>query len=361
MEVIKDFFSGLKERLSSPFFISLFILLVAYNYRIVIPLLFYKHEDLWLDNHWTYLDLIQHLKETHNIYYVKPLLTSIAFSILFPVFNAISEFFQQFIVTWKDKLYYKYLAKVEAISVAQHKELSDKLKLDQAKYADEIRTRDARIADKERLEAEGQTLKDRITKMEDSQKLFADQLDAEHTSYMKAQERSEQLFTELALSNSVNDRLKSKISNKETEITQMQNNHLHEINLFREEKNNALANLQELETRYERELSEKTSEASSFLENLTQARADVDYWKAERDALLASKSELENLNQERLNVIKNWHEELNKLSMDIGPLDASVVSREGRMATLPSAKLSQFIQYIDKVQTELPGVATYHP
>ena len=193
-----------------------------------------------------------------------------------------------------------------------------------------------------------------LTKKETEILKLINDFDAEHFRFTELQSELARLTDDLTNKSQTIDQLNEQIQSfvadslqKDQEISQ--------------NKQDYSFNLHETETRYKRQLIEKSSEANSLLENLVEVQAELDRWKAERNALLASKTELESQNEERLKVITNWYEELDKLSIDIGPLDASVVSREGQMATLPSAKLSKCTQYIDKVQRELPGVVTYHP
>jgi len=185
MEILKNFFSGLKERLSSPFFISFLVSWCTLNYRIVITLLFYKHNEVKWDGCRSYVELIQWLYDQNQIYFWYPLLLAALFSIAYPLFKSTFELFQEVVITWKDHLFFKFTNKLEAVSIETHKALSDELEKDKADYARVINT--AR-SEREFLTSEKEVLSKRIFDMEQINKSLEERFEAEHNARMQVEQ-----------------------------------------------------------------------------------------------------------------------------------------------------------------------------
>lgn len=93
METIREFFDDIKGRLSSPILGGFLISWIIFNWKIVIVLVFYKQEDLSLDNYVSYLDFInKHIDIWLNL--ILPFSAAFLYTFMFPHIKAYIKEYQ---------------------------------------------------------------------------------------------------------------------------------------------------------------------------------------------------------------------------------------------------------------------------
>jgi len=101
MNTIKDFLSELKDRLTNPLISSFIVSWLLWNWPITVSFLFYSQEQLRLDQHNSYIDLIlKHASSDNMLLY--PLVCSIVYTLIFPLVKGAIIFFNAWVVSQTD-------------------------------------------------------------------------------------------------------------------------------------------------------------------------------------------------------------------------------------------------------------------
>jgi len=152
-EDIKDFFKGLQERVSSPFFISYIISWCIINYPIIIGLLFYKQSELINDGYRTYLEFIQR-QLASRASFTGPLAYALAYTIFAPVIKEVARYIKSLMTTYTDTKIIKATEK-RSILFERHTELANEsLEKSQKLYFDLIERQKETVTQNEQLNAD---------------------------------------------------------------------------------------------------------------------------------------------------------------------------------------------------------------
>ena len=190
MEIVKDFFSGIKERFTSPFFISFVIVWVALNYSIVIPLIFYKHSEVRLDGYISYLDLIRNCYDSRNMFWI-PLGWASVYSFVYPVAKGAIDSFQAYVVTQTDVFIFWLTKYKQAIRIEDHLKTTEELNAEKSKYSNLIQTSSATKKENELLIVQVKGLNERISEISESHSSELHRLNVENDALLKQQQAQE--------------------------------------------------------------------------------------------------------------------------------------------------------------------------
>lgn len=121
MEKISDILKDLKERVSNPLISSFLISWLVFNWKIVIGLLFYKSQELQVDNYTSYIDLITKNSSANRSLF-HPLYVSLGYTFIFPFIRNFILAFNSWIKAWGSTLNLR-LSRKGNISVAKYIQL----------------------------------------------------------------------------------------------------------------------------------------------------------------------------------------------------------------------------------------------
>jgi hypothetical protein len=211
MDFLKDLLSGIKERLSSPFFLSFIVVWIALNYYIVIPLVFYKHLEVQQDGYRSYLDLIYHNADIKNLLW-KPLCSAILFSIIYPLSKALFDAFQAYVLT-KKNVFTFWLTKYEdAIKIEEYKAVVVELDKEKAAYAALINSAGVYKMENISLIEQNGLLEQRLEQSSENQTSLLNQIDVNHKSLVAVEERLKAETENLILAQQQIDQLNLRLS-----------------------------------------------------------------------------------------------------------------------------------------------------
>jgi hypothetical protein len=127
MDTLKDFFTSLKDRLTSPFFGSFIVCWIISNYKIAITLLFYKQPELKIDGYKSYLqfiDLNTNIWHTFSF----PFIIALVYTFGYPYFKSYITVFLAGIAVDTDEKVYKR-SKNATVPISRYMRIKDRLKL----------------------------------------------------------------------------------------------------------------------------------------------------------------------------------------------------------------------------------------
>lgn len=97
MDSLKDFFKSLGERISNPLIFSFVIAWLAINWEVPVALLFYKTEELKIDNHTSYIELIKSLRNWWD-FLLWPLFIALGYTFIFPFVKSTIVLFNEWLL-----------------------------------------------------------------------------------------------------------------------------------------------------------------------------------------------------------------------------------------------------------------------